>query len=69
MEYVESYTGIARESCAIVGDRLYTDIATGKLHGMTAIFVLSGEGTMEDVEALPDNMKPDLIFGSVDDIR
>ena len=47
----------------------YTDIATGKNHGMTAVFVLSGEGTMEDVERLPDNMKPDVIFNSVDDIR
>lgn len=69
VEYIEAYTGISREYCAIVGDRLYTDIATGKNHGMTAIFVLSGEGTMEDVEKLPDNMKPDLIFNSVDDIR
>ncbi|MBQ9976920.1 MAG: HAD-IIA family hydrolase [Clostridia bacterium] len=69
VEYIEAYTGIPREQCAIVGDRLYTDIATGKKHGMTAIFVLSGEGTMEDVEQLPDNMKPDLIFNSVDDIR
>ncbi len=69
VEYIEAYTGIPREQCAIVGDRLYTDIATGKKHGMTAIFVLSGEGTMEDVEKLPDDMKPDLIFNSVDDIR
>jgi len=69
VEYIENYTGIPREYCAIVGDRLYTDIATGKNHGMTAVFVLSGEGTMEDVERLPDNMKPDVIFNSVDDIR
>lgn len=69
VEYIESYTGISRKDAAIVGDRLYTDIATGKNHGMTAIFVLSGEGTMEDVEKLADTQKPDLIFNSVDDIR
>ncbi len=69
VEYIESYTGISRADSVIVGDRLYTDIATGRNHGMTAAFVLSGEGTMEDVEKLPDELKPDLIFGSVDDIR
>ncbi len=69
VEYIESYTGISRKDSVIVGDRLYTDIAIGKKHGITAAFVLSGEGTMEDVEKLPDNMKPDIIFNSVDDIR
>ena len=33
------------------------------------LFVLSGEGTMEDVEKLSDSQKPDLIYNSVDDIR
>lgn len=68
VEYIETYTGISREQSAIVGDRLYTDIATGKKHGMTAIFVLSGEGTLEDANNLPENLKPDLIYNSVNDI-
>ncbi len=68
-EYIEDYSGISRADSVIIGDRLYTDIATGKLHGITAAFVLSGEGTMEDVEKLDDKMKPDIIFNSVDDIR
>lgn len=68
-EYIEDYSGIARKDTVIIGDRLYTDIATGKLHGITACFVLSGEGTMEDVEKLEDAMKPDIIFDSVDSIR
>ncbi|MBR3871079.1 MAG: HAD-IIA family hydrolase [Clostridia bacterium] len=68
-EYIEDYSGIARKDTVMIGDRLYTDIATGKKHGITAAFVLSGEGTMEDVEKLDDSMKPDIIFGSVDDIR
>lgn len=68
-EYIESKSGLSRDDMVIIGDRLYTDIATGKRHGITAAFVLSGEGTMEDVERLDDAMKPDLIFNSVDDIR
>ncbi|MBR6633488.1 MAG: HAD-IIA family hydrolase [Clostridia bacterium] len=68
-EYIEDLSGIARKDTVIIGDRLYTDIATGKNHGITACFVLSGEGTMEDVEKLDDKMKPDVIFQSVDHIR
>ncbi len=69
VEYIEAYTGISRKDAVIVGDRLYTDIATGKNHGMTTAFVLSGESTMNDVEKLDNSMKPDIIFNSVDDIR
>ncbi len=68
-EYIHDFSGIELKDAVIIGDRLYTDIATGKKHGITAAFVLSGEGTMADVEKLDDNMKPDLIFNSVDDIR
>ena len=68
IEMVEEMTGLKRESIAMVGDRLYTDIALGKKNGFTAVMVLSGEGTMEDIKALPDELKPDYIFNSVDEI-
>jgi HAD superfamily hydrolase (TIGR01450 family) len=45
-------TGYALEEMAMVGDRLYTDVATGVNHGMTGILVLSGEATMKDVAVL-----------------
>ena len=45
---------------AMVGDRLYTDVATGMNFGMTAILVLSGEATMKDLETSP--VQPNLIF-------
>jgi hypothetical protein len=35
-------TGFALDEMAMVGDRLYTDVATGVNHGMTGILVLSG---------------------------
>ena len=38
-----------RETC-LIGDRVYTDIACGVNAGIDTIFVLSGEGVMEDIE-------------------
>lgn len=43
-------TGCSKEETAIVGDRLYTDIACGVNAGISTIFVLSGEGVVEDIE-------------------
>ena len=56
-------TGFAPSETAIVGDRLYTDIACGVNAGITSIFVLSGEGTMEDVEK--GETKPDYILENI----
>lgn len=53
-------TGLPREQLAMVGDRLYTDIATGVRFGMTSILVLTGEATLAEAQAT--NEKPDLIF-------
>ena len=60
VEGVLEYTGLKCEDCAMVGDRLYTDVATGVNFGMTAIMVLSGEATLKDLET--SEVKPDLIF-------
>lgn len=54
-------TGFTLGEMAVVGDRLYTDVATGVRHGMPGILVLSGEATMADVRA--SAVQPDLIFG------
>ena len=59
-------TGYRLEEMAMVGDRLYTDVATGVKHGMPGILVLSGEATMADVEQ--SDVKPDLIFGRLSDM-
>ena len=59
-------TGYALDEMAMVGDRLYTDVATGVNHGMTGILVLSGEATMDDVAV--SDVKPDLIFGRLSDM-
>ena len=53
-------TGFGSEALAMVGDRLYTDIATGVNFGLTSILVLTGEATRADAEV--SSVKPDLIF-------
>ena len=51
-------TGFPKEETVIFGDRLYTDIACGVNAGISTVFVLSGEGTLEDVEN--SNTKPEI---------
>ncbi len=62
--------GLDAGRCAMVGDRLYTDMAMATRAGTKGILVLSGEATMADVEVLPDGaeQKPSLIVGSVDEL-
>jgi HAD superfamily hydrolase (TIGR01457 family) len=45
---------------AMIGDRLYTDIALGQASGIATILVLSGETKIEDLKASP--FQPDYIF-------
>jgi len=56
--------GFSATETAMVGDRLYTDIAVGKnVPGLTTILVLSGESVLEDVESA--EVKPNLIFDNL----
>lgn len=63
VDYMISRTGFDRNNIAMVGDRLYTDVAAGVNNGLTGILVLSGEATMKDVET--SDVKPHMIFDSV----
>ena len=60
-------TGISREDAVIVGDRLYTDIATGINAGVDTICVLSGEASMQDIQVWDE--EPTWIFRDVRQIR
>ena len=53
-------TGLCKNQLAMVGDRLYTDIATGVNFGMLSVLVLTGESTRQEAEEGP--VKPGLIF-------
>ncbi len=63
MDYLVQRAGVEKEHTAVVGDRLYTDVAAGVNNGYTGILVLSGEAGMRDVEA--SKVVPHLIFSSV----
>jgi HAD superfamily hydrolase (TIGR01457 family) len=45
--------GFSIDEMAMVGDRLYTDIALGQTSGITTCLVLSGETTREDLATSP----------------
>lgn len=59
--------GSTKESTAMVGDRLYTDIEMARLAGMASILVLSGESTAEDAAAWEH--APDFVFESVRELH
>ena len=56
-------TGFARSQALMVGDRLYTDIASGVNAGIDTAFVLSGEGTREDLAA--SDVRPTWVFDDI----
>ncbi len=60
-------TGLTTAECAMVGDRLYTDIETGLRSGMLSILVMSGETTEEMLAEYPS--KPHLVFDKLADIN
>ena len=55
-----SKTGFPISQLAMVGDRLYTDIALGQTSGITTVLVMSGETQKEDLTDSP--FQPDFIF-------
>lgn len=61
--YLTERVNVERGRIAMVGDRLYTDIAAGRNHGLKSVLVLSGEARLEDAEI--SEVKPHLIFSSV----
>lgn len=63
IEYLTMRVKTERSRIAMVGDRLYTDIAAGRNHGLKSVLVLSGEASMEDVQR--SEVLPHLIFSSV----
>lgn len=65
VEMIAEITGEEKRDMLIFGDRLYTDIATGKRHGITAALVLTGETKEADVEAAVEEEKPDMMLKSL----
>ncbi len=63
LNYLLEKTGRREEELAVVGDRLYTDIAVAAGSGVTSILVMSGETTPEMLAG--SKIKPDLVFGDL----
>ena len=55
--------GYTKDETVMVGDRVYTDIASGYNAGVDTVFVLSGEGTREDAES--SDTKPTYILENI----
>ena len=58
--------GIEPERCAVVGDRIYTDVKSGLNAGAKGILVMSGETTPEILAA--SETKPDLVLRDAGEI-
>ena len=65
VEMISEATGVSLDKMCIFGDRLYTDIALGKKHGVTAVLVYTGETTRADVENALEADRPDFVFDSL----
>ena len=65
---IEEVTGIDRGDMCIFGDRLYTDIALGKRHGVCSVLVLSGETTEEDAVNAEEKDRADYVFPSLAEV-
>lgn len=68
LDMIAEATGFSKEEMCIFGDRLYTDIALGKKHGVTSVLVLTGETQPEDINAASDAEKPDYVFDSLAEV-
>ena len=58
--------GFNKDQTLVIGDRIYTDIASGYNAGVDTLLVLSGEATMKDYEE--SQIKPTFVLNSVKDL-
>jgi len=58
--------GLDPGRCAMIGDRIYTDMAMAEASGVHGVLVLSGEASLEDAES--SHVKIDLVVPSVDSL-
>ena len=66
LDGVRKRHGVAVNEIAVVGDRLYTDMAMARGAGALGVLVLSGETTAEQVEHA--NPPPDLVVANVGEL-
>ena len=63
VDMIVDATGVDAAGISFVGDRIYTDVATGVNNGAMGVLVLTGETKLSEV---PDSeVQPDVIFDSI----
>lgn len=67
VDMITEITGYRKEDMAFVGDRLYTDVATGVNNGARGFLVLTGEATMKTVEE--SDIEPTCVYDSLNEMR
>ncbi len=65
-DYIVKQTGFKAEEIAIVGDRIYTDVATSQYSDMLGVLVLSGETKKEDIAKF--EITPDFVFDDIQEL-
>lgn len=63
VDIVRTNLGFTKKDTVLIGDRLYTDIASGVNAGVDTILVLSGEATLKDLEE--SEVKPAFVLQDV----
>lgn len=63
VDMVVDKTGVSREKITFVGDRLYTDVATGVKNGARGVLVLTGEAGLDDIPK--SDVKPDAVYEGI----
>jgi HAD superfamily hydrolase (TIGR01450 family) len=61
--------GVSKEDTVVIGDRLYTDVASGNNAGVDSVCVLSGEVTYEETIKAEGSEKPTFILNGIGDIK
>ena len=59
---------LKKSEVVVVGDRIETDILTGKRNKILSVLVLSGVAKKEDLENLKEKEKPDYVIDSVNEL-
>ncbi|MBO4476660.1 MAG: HAD-IIA family hydrolase [Bacteroidales bacterium] len=65
LEWIMQRHGLKPSEVAMVGDRVYTDMAMARNAGAVGILVLSGETTPQMLETVPLSQTPDYVFENV----
>ena len=66
LDYIIRHTGYQEEEIAVIGDRIYTDIALANDSKATSIMVLTGETQLKDLEDY--DYSPDIIVDSLENL-